>query len=101
MLVTINNQQFRVRWSHYRQPSEPLHTFTTTRCDIFSDFPTPCSLVGSGEAHLYFRDKQFTKNLGRKVSLTKALKKSFPNHEHKGFRSCFWETYYRMRNGKW
>ena len=43
----------------------------------------------------------FNREIGRKVSLTKALKQAFPYPADKENRKLFWQAYYEARGGKW
>ena len=63
-----------------------------TGCDIFvddGDKKKARKLFSAGNAYCSVKD-HFSKNIGRKVSLNKAVKDAFPNKKD---RVAFWEAY--------
>jgi len=96
MYVTVNNEQFQVKWIHNPQNKYPeIGTFCSiTRVDknveVIPNTPNPLQ-VSYGQCFVSKKDT-FNKNKGRKVSLERALQQGFP----KVSRLPFWKAYFDM-----
>jgi hypothetical protein len=100
MVVDISNDKYYVRWTHIQESALAPHTICdVTQRDAIVD--GEYRSLGKGVAKMYYKDKTFKKDLGRKISLEKVLRKLFPNPCDKPARTAFWEAYYKMRNNKW
>lgn len=73
----LESEEFRVRFG--------------TSCYVYLNG----RLVKSSNADLSIKDN-FNRNIGRKVSLAKALQYIEPNN-----RVLFWDAYYKARGNKW
>ncbi len=93
MKIQINSQKsFWITWEY---PKSYLgRSLGTTICKIVDDsIMGKPFLVSSGEASCSFRDK-FSKEVGRKVSLTRAIESlNLPKQE----RRIIWETYHSRK----
>jgi hypothetical protein len=114
MNVTIGNDRYAVEWWHDRgwKRREPDKDATT--CEIWLYCNTD-EIQKRGNKNIRIREIQdgamvfvctgvaklakgdnFSKDKGRKVSMTKALKQF-----SKPSRKTFWEEYFKMRGNKW
>jgi len=93
MLVKINNQVYRVRFTHYNPDFNDYdHKLTApgTVCEIYRGD----KLLFSGESRLNTEaGDHFNKSIGRKTSFEKAVKFFSRN-----YRKLFWEEYWRVHN---
>ncbi len=101
MKVEINSDIYLVLWKHSRQSNHISRG--KTKCSIvklYKDENTPLVrlLIGTGETYCSSKDS-YNKDVGRKISLTRALQKIFPSN--KEIRKAFWNAYYKMKNNKW
>ncbi|KKL62832.1 hypothetical protein LCGC14_2181280 [marine sediment metagenome] len=87
--VEVNGDTYQVKFKHYRK--EPV---IGTDCFIIRE---DGGWLGVGEVNLYYTDT-FSKNVGRKKSLVKALQNAKFSKED---RIKFWNAYFIKRNGKW
>lgn len=83
-----------VNWRHFILLEDGQ---TGTSCVIKKIVEGKPVAISTGESRLSNRDT-YKKDVGRKVSLTRALHVFNSDIESK---RAFWEAYYRMRNGKW
>ena len=92
--VTVGSDTYKVTWQHDRQAE-------STICLIITNYDGEDTLVASGEALCHHTDN-FNYNVGRKLSLARAVVNAFPNSfASKADRRAFWTAYKAMRNGKW
>ena len=87
MNVDYNGQKFSVRFVHERSGKT-----CKTLCRILRKGAFECLLVTYGQAVCGKKD-QFEKEIGRKISLERALKS-----QDKPFRTAVWEAYFARKN---
>lgn len=103
--VSIDGSEHIVEFSYDRGVERErtycyISTNKTSLPKVFVDKPdwvTGAWVVGQGEAECVPPD-QFEKNVGRKISLRKALES---NSFDRDLRELFWEEYFRTRNGNY
>ena len=109
--VIVDDVEYEVRFEQYPPPDVDREKFTDEYKFRFC-FGTICSIIyedaGDDEENYTYEIKgiselsikdQFNRSIGRKVSLTKALKELFPDDANK--RKVFWTKYWLVRGGKW
>ena len=84
---------YKVKWEHNRIDGMQTNTVCTITDTSFVD----SVIVAVGCSYLHPQD-HFSKNVGRKISLAKALKKWAVD---KRMRKQVWQAYFQMRNGRW
>lgn len=100
--VKIGEDEYEVSFQHYVPSDTQRDNFHDP--NIFREtFGTVCYIekpeyIITGISDLSIKDN-YNRNVGRKVSLTKALKELFPNEPEQ--RKLFWDAYYKARGGKW
>lgn len=99
MIVQIDNKMYKVRWEHetprsFVQPpwkNKLVKINGGTSCYIEELLSISTKrLIGLAELKCYYKD-QFSKETGRKISMTKALENAGFSKEE---RTVFWETYF-------
>ena len=96
LYVTVGEKQYRIRWSHTQEPP-PVGSGTT--CWIEDEHG---GLLRSGYSFLHPKDR-FDKEVGRKVSLAKALQGMWPSEtdpaagEHYSARTAVWSAYHSRK----
>lgn len=89
MIVQIDGDKYIVKWKHY----VPSTGFSgRTDCEIKKENSPEIRMAST---RCSFKD-QYNKNIGRKVSLKRAIY----HFELKEDRKKFWEAYAEMRGGK-
>lgn len=105
MKITLGNKQYIVSW--YYQREEGLTPLTV--CTISEVLPdNTLSQVAQGTVGCYFKDN-FNKNVGRKLSLDRAMHQEVPDADAGQWRQLFakeartevWKEYFKMRGDKW
>lgn len=99
MKVSYKGNEYRINWSkQYQKLMNPENQIvvteqvTGTYCFIKNEAN---EVIADGNSFLNPADN-FNKNIGRKISLTRALS----TISDKDFRSEIWKEYFIMRNGK-
>ena len=87
-MFTVNG--FKVKFGHYN-PSNPKKHKRVTLCDIYDEGNN----VVATEFALCSKDDPFVKDMGRKISLGRALKVLYPNDPNT--RKMFWDAYFEKR----
>ncbi len=106
MLVTLNGKRYHITWSHIQFPVRG----GVTECFIYEyQADGTKQLIIKGHADCSHKD-QYDKNLGRKLSLERALLTRVPDQstpkvwnpvfDHES-RKAVWAEYFRMRGGKY
>ena len=98
--VKVNDKEYEVTFDHY-VPTPPDREFFDEE-KFRAMFGTVCLLgaQSTGSANLNIKDN-FNRNIGRKISLNRALQKAFPGETNKEIRKAFWDAYYKARGEKW
>ncbi len=93
--VQVGHELYKVTWQHNQSER-------TTTCFIFTEDENGDFLVAS-EVALCHPNDPFTYNIGRRISLAKAIRTAIPRVGVSGLdrRQAFWTAYREMRNGKW
>lgn len=105
MKITLGNKQYIVSWQYIREDG----LTPTTLCTISEILPdNTLAQVAQGSVGCYFKDN-FNKNVGRKLSLERAMKQQVPNDTKGQWEQLFakeqrlavWKEYFKMRGDKW
>ena len=94
--VNIDGDEFKVEFCYPTYGEYDIFGYKLTRetyCRILDDFD---AVVSFGYSACSPQD-QFNKNIGRKLSLARALDGIFTREE----RQLFWDAYFVARNGKY
>jgi hypothetical protein len=104
--VQIGDEQYAVKWDHEdvvhrEQPFSPYPIYQVgTLCELRRGKPgekfKEMEVFGTGVAYLGYGEPKYDPNIGRKVSLGRAIA-GFD----KATRKRFWDAYHVMRGGKW
>lgn len=102
--VKIGEDEYEVQFEHYIPKVDSKNLFIE---EFFKEtFGTTCKIYkGTSQypimmefSHLNPCDN-FNRNIGRKISLARALKQLFPDSPLNRF--VFWQAYYEARGKKW
>ena len=100
--VKIDNAEYTVDFVHSIPKSDDRQLDEE---EFRSRFGTMCVILSPtegrvGAAALSIKDN-YSRNIGRRLSFTRALKYAFPYPAEKEIRKSFWQAYYQARGGKW
>jgi hypothetical protein len=108
MKVQLGSKTYSICWHHVRD-NEVNQATECTIAEVI-DGKRAEELIATGTAHCSFLDC-YDKNTGRKISLERALLNHIPDPINpaapwiplfsKEDRVLVWETYFKMRGGKW
>ncbi len=90
--VDVGDKQYKVVFGHYHAGTDGSKSKAITFCIINSNG----HFVSDGLAACSWADN-FSRSIGRKISLSRALKSAFDKKE---VRRLFWENYFAARGGK-
>jgi len=96
MKVKLNSGiEYWVSWYHENFLSTPEEKSITSNTQCIIENKVNTHIIGKGIAKLGKKEKQFNKDLGRKISLKKAMSNIGLNKET---RTLFWNEYHTLTN---
>lgn len=90
--VVVDGKEYKAEFDCDRYP------MGTSRGDTYCKIRIEDFVTAMGSAECSFNDN-FCRNTGRKIALSRALIKLFPDDRDK--RKLFWDAYFEARHGKY